>query len=65
MVNVLALLGIPSAVLAHQGGWDEILLVLVPIVVFAGLLVVANRRAAAKIGDERAAADETEMPPTG
>ncbi len=31
--------------LAHQGGWDEILLVLVPIVLFAVLLVVANRRA--------------------
>lgn len=35
-----------SALLAHQGGWDEILLVLVPIALFAGLLVVANRRAA-------------------
>jgi len=32
-------------VLAHQGGWDEILLVLTPIVLFAGLLLVANRRA--------------------
>ena len=31
--------------LAHQGGWDEILMVLVPILVFAVLLVVANRRA--------------------
>ena len=31
--------------LAHQGGWDEILLVLVPIALFALLLVVANRRA--------------------
>ncbi|MFP5256971.1 MAG: hypothetical protein ACLGI8_14100 [Acidimicrobiia bacterium] len=33
------------AVLAHQGGWDEILLVLLPIAIFAGLLAVANRRA--------------------
>ena len=33
------------AILAHQGGWDEILLVLVPIALFAVLLVVANRRA--------------------
>ena len=32
-------------VLAHQGGWDELLLVLVPLVVIAGLLFVANRRA--------------------
>lgn len=34
-----------STVLAHQGGWDEILLVLLPIGIFAGLLAVANRRA--------------------
>lgn len=33
-------------VLAHQGGWDEILLVLLPIGLFAFLLWVANRRAA-------------------
>lgn len=32
-------------VLAHQGGWDEILFVLVPIALFAGLLALANQRA--------------------
>ena len=32
-------------VLAHQGGWDEVLLVLVPLLVIAGLLYIANRRA--------------------
>lgn len=32
-------------VLAHQGGWDELLFVLVPIALFAGLLAIANRRA--------------------
>jgi hypothetical protein len=32
-------------VLAHQGGWDELLFVLVPIGLFAGLLALANRRA--------------------
>jgi hypothetical protein len=32
-------------VLAHQGGWDEILLVLAPLSLFALLLYVANRRA--------------------
>jgi hypothetical protein len=32
-------------VLAHQGGWDELLFVLVPIAMFAGLLAIANRRA--------------------
>jgi hypothetical protein len=31
--------------LAHQGGWDEILLVAAPIVALAGLLWLANRRA--------------------
>jgi hypothetical protein len=34
-----------AALLAHQGGWDEILFVAVPIAIFGGLLVVANRRA--------------------
>jgi len=37
--------------LAHQGGWDEILLVLVPIGLFAFLLFVANKRAA-KLTDQ-------------
>jgi hypothetical protein len=31
-------------VIAHQGGWDEILLVLAPIVVVAALLWIAKRR---------------------
>ena len=30
---------------AHQGGWDEALIVLAPMIVFFGLLFVANRRA--------------------
>lgn len=34
-----------TVVLAHQGGWDEVLLVLTPIVIFVGLLRVANKRA--------------------
>lgn len=33
-----------SAVLAHQGGWDEILLVAGPIVVIVGLLMLARKR---------------------
>lgn len=36
----------PALLLAHQGGWDELLFVLVPIALFAWLLTVANRRAA-------------------
>jgi uncharacterized membrane protein len=35
-----------AAVLAHQGGWDEILLVLGPIAVIAGLLMLARKRVA-------------------
>jgi hypothetical protein len=42
----------PSAVFAHQGGWDEMLMVLVPILIFAALLVVANRRAT-RIGEQQ------------
>lgn len=30
--------------LAHQGGWDELLFVLVPIAVVIGLLAVIKRR---------------------
>jgi hypothetical protein len=31
--------------IAHEGGWDELLFVLVPIGLFGGLLAIANRRA--------------------
>ncbi|HYZ97162.1 MAG TPA: hypothetical protein VE575_00340 [Acidimicrobiales bacterium] len=34
-----------AALLAHQGGWDEILFVAVPILIFGSLLAIANRRA--------------------
>ena len=44
MVNALAAAGIPAALIAHQGGWDEILLVAGPIAVVAGLLWLARRR---------------------
>jgi hypothetical protein len=43
MVNASAAIGIPG-VLAHQGGWDEILLVLAPIAIVLGLLALARRR---------------------
>jgi hypothetical protein len=32
------------ALLAHQGGWDEILLVAGPIAVIVGLLVIVKKR---------------------
>lgn len=44
MVNATAAIGIPDAVLAHQGGWDEILLVVGPIVLVVALLALARRR---------------------
>ena len=43
--------------LAHQGGWDEILFVLVPIALFAGLLAVANQRASRAQDDRDAELD--------
>lgn len=43
-----------SVLLGHQGGWDEALLVLVPIGLFVGLLALANRRARALQAKRRA-----------
>ena len=40
------------AMLAHQGGWDEILLVGVPILAIVGMLVVVKRRVDAQVPDE-------------
>lgn len=48
-----------ALLVAHQGGWDEILYVLVPIAMFAGLLAVANRRAG-RMQAEREAEREAE-----
>jgi L-cystine uptake protein TcyP (sodium:dicarboxylate symporter family) len=36
---------------AHQGGWDEILMVVVPLVLVTILLVVANKRAARQLAE--------------
>jgi hypothetical protein len=44
VVNALAAAGIPAAIVAHQGGWDEMLLVAGPIALVAGLLWLARRR---------------------
>ena len=48
-----------ALVFAHQGGWDEMLFVLVPISVFAWLLSLANKRATR----EQEQADEPESSP--
>ncbi|MEM9465684.1 MAG: hypothetical protein AAGA90_09945 [Actinomycetota bacterium] len=45
-----------AAVFAHQGGWDEILMVAGPVLVFGYLLRVARKRAIA-LADEEAAAE--------
>jgi len=39
-----------TALLAHQGGWDEILLVVGPVALVGGLLWMAKRRSGA--GDD-------------
>lgn len=39
-------------VLAHQGGWDEILLIVGPLAVVALLLWLANRRVTAQLDGE-------------
>lgn len=46
-------------ILAHQGGWDEALMVLVPIGLFIAVLSVANRRAK-KMQAERSNGADTE-----
>jgi hypothetical protein len=38
------------AILAHQNGWDEILMVVGPVAVFAALLGIARRRALEQAG---------------
>ena len=49
--------------LAHQGGWDEILFALSPLVVVAGLLRLANRRAnAAQTVNRASTANGTSVP---
>lgn len=47
--------------IAHQGGWDEMLLVLGPIVVIIGLLVLARKRVEAS---QRNAFAERDRPGT-
>jgi len=41
----VATVPLDAGLLAHQGGWDEILFVLAPLLVFAGLLALARKRA--------------------
>ena len=46
-------------VLAHQGGWDELLLAAGPIVVIVALLALAKRRVDRATADDAPDHDET------
>lgn len=50
-----------SALLAHQGGWDEILLVLAPILLIAGLLKLAKMRVERSLQTQSDAAPDAEQ----
>lgn len=45
-------------ILMHQGGWDEILLVVGPLVVIAVLVIVARKQAPVEDGESDTEADE-------
>jgi hypothetical protein len=49
-------------VFAHQGGWDEVLMVAAPVALFAGLLWMANRRADAEVSRQREAEEDPADP---
>ena len=44
---------------AHEGGWDEILLVVVPLAIIGALLVIANQRMKSRL-DEIEQSDDTD-----
>lgn len=43
-------------ILAHQGGWDEMLMVLGPLVLVGGALWLANRRVTRQLAEQEQAA---------
>jgi mannose/fructose/N-acetylgalactosamine-specific phosphotransferase system component IIC len=51
---MIGVIGTIRALLAHQGGWDEILMVAGPIAIIVGLLAVVRRR----LGSGVAASDD-------
>lgn len=63
MPNMSATFPPSLALVAHQGGWDEILLVAGPIVVIIAVLAVAKRRVDASF--ERMPSDATSDDETG
>lgn len=49
MIGVIGVISVISALLAHQGGWDEILMVAGPIAIIVGLLAIVRRRLGAGV----------------
>lgn len=45
MLDAVTFDSLQHGIVAHQGGWDELAFVLLPISLFAVLLAIANRRA--------------------
>ncbi len=43
--------GTSPAIIAHQGGWDEVLLIGGPIIIIAGLLILAKKRVDSALPD--------------
>ena len=50
-----------AVVLAHEGGWDEVLFVAAPLMLFAAMLIAAKRRAERMVAEDlNKSADEAE-----
>lgn len=57
-----------ASIVAHQGGWDEALLVATPVLIIGALLMLANRRASkalASMQDRAEAASNDTSEPNG
>ncbi len=71
MFHTCPMLADIAPLLAHQGGWDELAMVILPVALVASLLIVANRRAKAQLSArqadqlDRAAAPQTDPPTPG
>jgi hypothetical protein len=49
---------------AHEGGWDEALLVVGPLVIIGGLLQLANRRLKKRLAELETQTDTASAEPT-
>lgn len=50
-----------GAIVAHQGGWDEILMVLGPLAILFVVLMLANKRAR-RLAEDRNGQDQSAAP---